>query len=262
MFDTPPSTNEIVPYTEAELQNILDTMILPKPEADIPRWLAGDDFKLLPLSKESGSFEPYLGVNLRYGPHTILIYAEAGEQIVVTQRQQQQSKLDGPTQYRLVGPEQAVISEGTFSLEKPLSVSGGSKGIYVLTIMTRLPRKIDISNRYAVIKAGSPDECLHPFRGGVLYFYVPKRAKEFAFIGKAEEPFELTMWGPYDAQTPVYPTTIHKITSFNECRIKIPQGADGRVWKIRLKGEDCDVFLRGVPPFLANDPSRLLKLIN
>jgi hypothetical protein len=131
-----------------------------------------------------------------------------------------------------------------------------------LTILTRTIRKISVSNRYTVIEASSPDECLHPFGGGIQYFYVPKGTKEFAFFGKAEEPFELTIWGPYDNQTPVYPAAMHKITSYDECRIKVPQGADGRVWKIKLKGEDCNVFLRGVPPFLANDPSRLLKLID
>jgi len=39
-----------------------------------------------------------------------------------------------------------------------------------------------------------------------------------------------------------------------------PGGTDVKIWRVELGGADRDIFLQGIPPFLTNDPTRLLVL--
>ncbi len=202
-----------------------------------------------------------MGVNFRYGPATILIYEVAGKTIEVSKIKGKYK--DRNTPYELIGPEQNVIATGVISSKCPLAVPITSTGIYKLKITPGGAwAYLTIKNRYAVIKASSVSQHLHPIGGCILYFYVPKGTKEFAFIGKADkgEPYALIIWGPFDKKEPVYPRTVTKSTNWIEHRIKVPSNADGKVWKLRLGGEDKAFFLQGIPPFLSSSPARLLFL--
>jgi hypothetical protein len=244
------------PLTDSQLHEVVSRIALPAPRAELPRWRPGDDFKLVPLSRDPADYDPGMGVTFRYGPNTVLIYAEPGEPIVAT------TTGAGETRFELRGPEQSVLAAGTFSVEKPLRLTATSRGIYTLTINTdshMVP--LDISNRWAVIKAASVDQRLHPIGGcRQAYFYVPRGTKEFALVAKGDpgEPCIATVWGPHDAPAPRLPRTVLGVSGYEERRIEVPAGADDNIWKLKLEGEDMDVFLLGVPPLLASDPARLL----
>ena len=100
---------------------------------------------------------------------------------------------------------------------------------------------------------------LHPFGKFTLYFYVPKGTKEFAFVTRADEKFKLSIYSSHDARQPMQPPIEQRTKVFEEHRFKVPEGCDDKVWKVHVGCEDMELFLMGIPPFLASDPARLLK---
>jgi len=245
---------ETVPLTEPELRTILDKVVLTKPN-DLAVWSDADDARLTPVKAGGGESNSDMGANFRYGPHTFLVYAKANERIRIWQ--QGQTK----TQYELVDPEQTVVAQGTAEEEAVLDRLAATEGVYRFTFSTGGYRpRIHVANRGAVVKASGALQHVHTFGKAEFYFYVPKGTKTFAVIGKAEEPLVLEVFGPYDAQTPVYPKTTQKATSFQEHAVTVPPGTDGAVWRINLGGEDKKIFLQGIPPFLAGSPDRVLVL--
>jgi len=248
------------PHSQRELDTILARLTLPEPKAELSEWIPGDDYRMVPLDRKPAEFDPRVRVNFRYGANTLMIYACADEKIhvaVPSPKRWPSIKVE----YELCGPQQTVVAAGVMTPEQALAHPAGSEGIYTLTINTGGRwTQLDIANRWAVIKASSVQQHLHPISGCVLYFYVPHGTKEFAFVGKASqnEPYQLTVWGPHDDQHPVLLPTRCTSTSYEEHRIDVPPAADGKVWKLRVHGEDKDFFLLGIPPFLTIDPARLL----
>jgi hypothetical protein len=239
-------------FTADELRALLNQVQLAKPRA-VAVWRDGDDARLKPLASGGTNWVTDMGANFRYGPHVMLIYARSGERIRIWQ--------EGPsrTEFELVGPELAVMAQGTATNATIIDQPATSEGIYRLIFSTRGNRpRIHIANRGAVVKAGSALQHLHPMHRAVLYFFVPSGTRTFAVITKAVEPLTLELFGPHDAPTPVLPKTKQRATSFEEHAIEVPPGADGCVWRLQLGGEDKKIFLQGVPPFLASHPERLL----
>ena len=246
------SADALLPLTEAELRAQLDQVQLVKPR-ETTLWRDADDAHLTPLLNGGTNWVTDMGANYRYGPHVMLIHAQSGERIHVWQQGTSR------TEYELVGPEQAVIVQGTATNETIIDLSAGTEGIYRLTFATGGSRpRIHISNRGAVVKAGGALQHLHPMHRAILYFYVPVGTRLFSVVTKAEEPLTLEIYGPHDAPTPIFPKTTQRATSFEEHAIEVPPGTDGCVWRMLLGGEDKKVFLLGVPPFLASHPERLL----
>jgi hypothetical protein len=247
---------DVPPYTQAELAQVLATMKLPATPTLLSAWPTGNDLRLTPLDEKPAKFKPDMGVYFRYGPNTVLIDARPDEKISVTPTTAKAS-----VRYELFGPEQAVVASGVFSAAHPLSYIATSGGIYNLQATMGITR-LDVSNRYAVIKAASPSEKLHPINSCAFYFQVPRGTKEFAIAMRSDpgESYVLTVWGPRDAKKPILQTPLSNNTDFYAWRIKVPSGADGTIWRLHLSGEDKEIFLRGVPPLLASDPARLLGL--
>ncbi len=253
--------NQISVMSSDELNNVLKMMIIPKPGKAFPRWKKCYDYQLLPLDKDKSDYSEDMGINFRYGPATILIYEKAGRVINVLKRKGKYKNKE--MLYELIGPEQNVIRKGFISFGHSLVAHATSTGIYKLLIRPGSAwAYLTIRNRYAVIKASSVNQHLHPIGSCMLYFYVPKGTKEFAFVGKADkgEPYALTIWGPYNSKSPVYPRTLTKSTNWIEHRIKVPSDTDGQIWRFKLEGEDKAFFLEGIPPFMSNDPKRLLYI--
>jgi hypothetical protein len=249
-----PPGEEPKPCSDDELRHLLDQVVITKPR-DLAAWSNGDDGRLVPIGRKVEAFPTSLGPNFRYGPHTILIHATAGERIKVWQAGQSR------TEYELRGPEQAVLDSGTAEGEAIVDRVATTPGIYTLTFSTGGYRpQIHVATASAVIKAGGARQSLHPFGSATLYFHVPKGTKASAFNCRADEPLELTVWGPHDAPKPVYPRTNQKARVFQEHLIQVPANTDGEVWRVLIRGEDNDLFLTGIPPFLSSDPGRLLVL--
>jgi hypothetical protein len=254
----------LTPYTKEEVENVLAEMKIPEAGLSLKQWSTGDDLKLVPLLKNNCEYNNDIGVRFRYLYHKLLIYAENNEVIDVAPSKY--GKASSSIRYKLFSPEGVLVSEGEITDEKPLHFNAGSKGIYTLEFKTigGWP-SLSIANRYAVVKASSAQQAMHPM-GGLkkkCYFYVPSGTKEFAFIIKGDkgEPYEFMVWDSLAPDAvPLIPKKLYRNTSFVEHRIKVPVGSDGKVWKLWLSGEDMEMFIKGIPPFISNDPCRLLKI--
>ncbi|MFO8142627.1 MAG: hypothetical protein R6T87_12260, partial [Marinobacter sp.] len=73
------------PFTSDELHAVLNTVELQKPGRELAAWRDVDDARLRPLVAGGGDFPTSLGVSFRRGPHTVLIFAEAGDPIRIWQ---------------------------------------------------------------------------------------------------------------------------------------------------------------------------------
>ena len=90
-----------------------------------------------------------------------------------------------------------------------------------------------------------------------LYLYVPKGTKEFSIATKAYEPLTLIVDGPIAAPSP-RPVIRQHSRNYEEHRFKVNEGEDGQPWRLHVRGGKKDLYLMGIPPFITNDPSRLL----
>jgi hypothetical protein len=258
LYQTQASTKaEVQPYTPAELSQVLAEMKLPVVQSPLADWPPQNDQRLVPADAKPATFTPVLNASFRYGPSTVLIYAKPGENIEVSPANPKTS-----VRYELRSPEQAVVASGVFDSAHPLKHVAGNGGIYNLqfSIEGRWTQ-LNVTNRYAVIKAASPSEKLHPMGKCSLYFQVPAGTKEFAVVARSGgEKYTLGIWGPAKAAKPLLQTPLSANENFAAYRIQVPAGADGQVWRLQFNGEDKEIFLRGVPPLLASDPARLLRL--
>lgn len=265
----PENGGELEPFTPGELAVFLEGLSLPEPGDELAAWRDGDDLSLAPLSRAPADFETDMGCNFRYGPTTILILAEEGEDIDITYIGRRRPTSSG--RFTLRGPEMTLLAEGTIAEDQPLRLPAGTGGIHTLHFTAGGAwSRLHIANRWAVIKAASVDEHLHPIMGSRAFFYVPPGTCEFAMVMRADpgEPYSVTLWAPHDAPAPLEPEggfqDRHRSyfrsgsTTFEEHRISVPAGADGQIWRYLIHGEDKKLFLMGIPPFLAGDPERLL----
>ena len=255
-------------YGQNELQRVLAGIELPVEPGELPFWRDDDELHLEPLSRAPEEFDPDMGCNFRYGPATILIKVEEGENIDVRYEGRRRPGSSG--RFELLGPEMTLLAEGVLSAEAPLRIVAGSAGLHTLNFTAGGAwARLHIANRYAVVKASSVHQHLHPVMGSHAYFYVPQGTREFAIVLRSDpgEAYGLVLWAPHDASDPLEPeggfhwrnAYIRSVsTSFEEHRIAVPEGADGQVWRYLLHGEDKKIFLRGIPPFLAGSPGRLL----
>lgn len=248
--------DEVQPYTAAELKQVLARMKLPAAQSPLADWAPQKDQQLVPADTKPAPFKPTLNASFRYGPSTVLIYAKPGEPI-----QASPTNPNTAVRYELRGPEQAVVASGAFDAAHPLRHVAGSGGIYKLEFSVEGRwTQLEVTNRYAVIKAASPGEKLHPMGKCSLYFQVPAGTKEFAVVARSGgEKYTLGVWGPATAARPLLQTPLSANENFAAYRIQVPPGADGQVWRLQFNGEDKEIFLRGVPPLLASDPARLLR---
>jgi hypothetical protein len=251
----------ITPFSTEELKNVLDGIKIPEAKPQLPRWPDTNDLKLVPLNKESGTFDERIAVAPRYLDHELLIYAAPNEKIEITTLGRH-AKL--PVIYRITSPEMLEVDTGSFSEENPLSYTAGSGGIYKINLVTRGYPALKIKNRYVVFKASSINQRLHPF-GGLRnhYFYVPAGTQEFSLVIKGEEPYKFALWDcpdPVRNQKPLHSTELLDNKSYLEHRIQVPAGSDGRIWKMNLNGEDMELFISGIPPFISSSPLRLLSM--
>jgi hypothetical protein len=247
---------ELAPYSPEELHRALDQIVLAKPGEELPAWSDRDDLRLVPLAPSTAAFSTDMGANFRYGPTTMLIHARTNERIKVTQEGRFTR-----TEYELLGPEQTVLEKGASEKETIVDRPATTEGIYTLVLYTAasMPR-IRVANRSAVVKASSSLQNVQPYGSSKFYFQVPRGTRRFAIVSKPQGQLTLEVWGPHDAAKPVVPQTVQKSRIFEEHRIAVPPGAEGKVWRVQFTGETNMIYLQGIPPLLAGDPNRLLGL--
>lgn len=254
----PPNEHNPQPLSEQELEGLLATVELPSPGKEYAVWLDQDDLRLQPARIDQKiDFTESLGVSLRFGPATLLIYAKAGERINVRQTAARWDTF--ATAYELQNPELVGIAEGIAEGETIVDTVAPSEGIYTLVLSPggRYPT-IHVTNRWVVIKGSGANQSFHPMgRVREAYFYVPKGIQEFAIVTKAYEPLTIQVDGPVDrlnAHSPIKQTA----QTYQQHNIPVADGEDGKIWRVSFNGGKKDVYFQGIPPFLASHPGRLL----
>lgn len=248
------------PLLREELRELLAQVELAPPGNELPAWRNHDDIRLQPLHPDSPSQldQPKsLGMSLRYGPTIILIHAKAGERIHVTQQWKRGDEFK--TAFELYDPELSLIRDGLAKGETILDLPAPSTGVYTLTVSPGSPYpEISVSCNHAVVKAGSTAQRAHIMgKAERLFIYVPKGTKEFAIATKAYEPLVLKVNGPVGAPSPRSVIEQHS-RNYEEHRFTVGEGEDGQPWQIQFRGGKKDVYLIGIPPFMASGPERLL----
>lgn len=254
----PANEGNTQPLSEQELEALLAKVELPPPGKEYTAWLDQDDLRLQPAQKNVEiDFPESLGISLRFGPATLLIYAKAGERIKVRQTAEKWDTF--ATAYELQNPELVSIAEGIAEGETIVDVAAPSDGIYTLVLSPggRYP-EIHVSNRWAVIKGSASNQSFHPMgRVREAYIYVPSGTREFAIVSRAYEPLTIQVDGPVErlsARTPIKQTA----QTFQQHNIPVADGEDGKIWRISFVGSKKDIYFQGIPPFLASHPARLL----
>lgn len=254
----PKAENNPTPLTEIELERVLADVTLPPPGREYAVWLDQDDLRLVPANPQKGAdFSQSLGMNIRYGPATLLIRASAGERILVRQTAKRWSTFD--TAFQLQDPELTTLAEGLAEGETILDLAAPGDGIYTLTLSPggRYP-EIHVSNQWVVVKASSKSQSIHPMgRVKEVYVFVPKGTKEFAIVSKAYEPLTIQVDGPIDHASP-RPAINQQAQVYQEHVIPVEPGQDGKIWRMALSGGKKDLYIQGIPPLLASRPERLL----
>lgn len=252
----PKSEGKAQPLEESELEEWLAGVELPPPGKEYAGWQDLEDLRLKPAVEDAKEpFEESIGMNLRYGPATLLIHASEGERITV----RQSGKKAYATAYDLQTPELLTLAEGMAREEMIVDVVAPSTGIYTLMLSPggNYPQ-IHISNRSVVVKASGKSQHVHPMgRVPAAYVYVPKGTREFAIVSRAYEPLSIQVDGPVDHLQPL-PRIEQKAQVWQQHNIQVPQGSDGKIWRLSFRGGKKNIYLQGIPPFLSSDPSRLL----
>lgn len=241
------------PLKPEELHELLNQVVLEKPADKLSSWPAQEDMRLRPLSEKRAAFSKDMGPNLRDGT-TILVYATRGERIQITQTWSWKGPFE--TRYELQSPEQLVLAKGIATTKEILDVEAPITGVYTFRIGPKSWPNIQVSNRYAVLKASGPGERVKTVGGGLQngWFYVPKGTREFAIITRPQEPMAIEVKAPSGA----LPRMEQKVQNFQEHRFAVREGDDGKVWSLRLPGKNMEFYFEGIPPFLASDPNRLI----
>ncbi|MCX6935134.1 MAG: DUF4838 domain-containing protein [Verrucomicrobia bacterium] len=245
------------PLTREELKKTLAGVILKIPGKDFSAWVDQSDLRLIPWHDAEAKVEPSLSMNLRYGPATILIYATKGERIHVAQFAKRWKEFD--TAYDLKDPDLTTLATGTATSETIIDAVAPGTGVYSLTLsLGGYYPEIHVSNQWAVVKASSVAQRVHPMgRVKKVYFFVPKGTTEFMISTKAYEPLTIQVHGP-DQNPILLPTITQTSKNFEDHHITVPAGSDGQPWRMEMTGDNKDVYLSGIPPFLASEPTRLL----
>ncbi len=246
------------PLDEPELEELLAKVELPPQEKEYAVWQDLEDLRLKPAQEDAeGNFTQSIGMNLRFGPATLLISASAGERITVRQTAKRWDTF--VTAYDLQTPELLTLAEGLAEGEVIVDVVAPSQGIYTLSLSPggRYP-EIHVSNRRVVVKASARGQSVHPM-GQVreAYIYVPKGTEEFAIVTRAYEPLSIQVDGPVDRLGALAPIK-QMAQLYQQHNISVKPGSDGKIWRISFNGGKKDIYLQGIPPFLASHPSRLL----
>lgn len=254
----PAKPENIQPLSEGELEELLAKVELPPPGKEYAVWIDQDDLRLKPAQDNArAEFSESLGMELRFGPATLLIRANAGEHIKVRQTSQKWDTFS--TAYQLQNPELVQIAEGLAEGETIVDVVAPSEGIYTLILSPggRYPT-IHVSNRLVVVKASSSSQSFHPMgRVPKAYFYVPKGTKEFAIGSRAYEPLTIQIDGPID-RLKAFPPIKQVAQVYQQHDVSVPPGSDGKIWRISFSGGKKDIYFQGIPPLLASEPCRLL----
>ena len=181
-----------------------------------------------------------------------------------------------PVIYLLSAENGRDLKRGTVGPGKTelITAAADRDGIYCLTVGAEsVWMTVQIENPFAV--AGTPVSLIkHIAVGGrpvgdvkgiqPLYFHVPKGTKSFTVSVGAGGPGE-DAW--LQVFAPDGKIVVDKADGFDraeEFTIKVPEGADGKAWRVEIKQpdwgylEDVVLNLKGVPPYVSVAPERLL----
>ena len=198
---------------------------------------------------------------------TFALYAQAGETVSLTLDYAQVGNYGGrPMKVAAISPSGKRIRAGTvpFRTAGEIRFKAPESGLYCIPFDAGANKAAVVSASHPVAISGADDPV--PFIGlpGDLYFLVPMGTREFGLLiygaGKGEA-IKAAVFDPAGRQV------------WEKDRITLPEmfapeparAEEDQLWRLRLSkptGVGCEdhyVELRGIPPFLAQDPEGLLK---
>ena len=230
-------------------------------------WTKEKDFSLVPLTRKklTGAPAAMTGGYFRYGPQQILIYVEENEPIQFMLKHQHGVGWF----YSIEDQDGKKLKSGRSIQSEFITCSTPKSGIYSLTFDTKGNwGLLNILNQYAAIKASSVKQHLSIIHGTGkskgLYFFVPEKTDKFSIYVTAPESdvsLSLQVFSPSGEKVLDVRSSRRVRGDFNEFvekQVKVAEGMNG-VWRLTIDCEgDSKLYLKGIPPYLSNSPTRLL----
>ena len=196
---------------------------------------------------------------------TLVLFANQGTEVNFTLKHMQVGTYTGqPIVVSSVTPsgKQLSVGEAPFQAEAPLSFVAPETGLYRLPIQCG-PNKFQlVSTNCPTSISGEAGRVWFVSSVGDLYFYVPAGTKEFGvkIFGEGMEGVGAAILNPQGKTLWQKPTI-----TMPEQFVGAAESDQGEIWTLRIARpatgamEDYYVELQGIPPFLATNPTSLLR---
>ncbi len=165
----------------------------------------------------------------------------------------------GPTTHVILDPQGNIILGEPMDREdhQTVKLTDVPAGAYWIVIDPGSNAfQVEFRNRHAVLETGRIGVIME--FGGPKYFYVPEGTEHFILSVNAPGGSEVV---DFAVRNPNEEVVLEKQAYFghNEFTITVPEHHAGHVWSLDAgPHEDTEFVLSGVPPFLAQEPGRLL----
>lgn len=213
------------------------------------------------------------------GDHIFSAFAESGETLEFTITHNAGKARSTAIRHILLDPQGNMLQDGTtWPGEKTHTVKKapltGTYTLFVSTVPGAGPwYTVKFLSRYYVLEA-SQDSSVRIFsQAGRMYFYVPEGTDEFYLdisTGRTGTA-ELMVYSPEGKVIGQVISTGGNFDVYSKAlKVKVPPGKSGKVWSLTVGPpkkeisnehyfwQDVKFRLRGLPPYLTDDPSRLL----
>jgi hypothetical protein len=196
---------------------------------------------------------------------TFVLFANRDAEVKLTLKHMQVGKYSGqPIVVSAVAPsgKQLNLGEVPFQAAASLRFIAPETGIYRIPIQCG-PNKFQLeSANCPTVMSGEAARVWFISSVGDLYFYVPTGTKEFGvkIFGEGMEGVGAAILNPEGTKLWEKPTITEP-----EQYVGAPESNQGQIWTLRISRpatgamEDYYVELQGIPPFLATNPTSLLR---
>ncbi|TWU26276.1 hypothetical protein Pla52o_01290 [Novipirellula galeiformis] len=196
---------------------------------------------------------------------TLVLYAQRGSDVKLTLSHLQVGSNKGqPIVVKATAPggETLSVGEVPFQSEASLSFVAPETGLYRIPIQCGLNKFQLLSSNVPALFGGEKGRMWFIHSRGDLYFYVPAGTKAFGVkvFGEGTESVGAAILNPKG--TKVWENSAITVP---EQYVGAPASGEGEIWTLRISKpasgtmEDYFVELQGIPPWIATDPSSLLR---
>jgi hypothetical protein len=217
------------------------------------------------VSEGKGALENPEKLTRLRGGHQMVVLVRPGEGLSVQATAHRLADLPGPCGYFVFDSEGKELKRGQFDVGQPglIEIPDAKPGSYLVAITSRGPTySLLAKNVLASIEAAPLHPCAY---SRPLHFFVPKGVTRFSIQVKAEPLSETALAKVFapDGKLVVQDTSVNKGPFTMD--VSVPAGMDGKVWRVELTKGEIGIyedillsFSKEIPPFVAEDPARLI----